>query len=295
MKRRWFISLVVTIGAVGALAGATVASADVRDRVSGGPLYDRVASILGIERSELDDAFALAKSELQAEQRAEALAELVANNTLTDAEAVAIGEWLDARPAALDGIKSTTHEMFRFHRGDLDLTKPASLLEIPIFTPERLADLVENEKLTQAQADEVQAWLDLKPESVEKIAPKPLPGLERLFEGVTPFGNGGFFRFDNHGDEFDFNGLQEQLERFREELTEQFPDLEGTIPQLEVPEGGRFQFDGDGFDFNFEFRGGPGFFRHDFDGDGPGFFRGFRGFAPQPAPEPTDSPEPINL
>ncbi len=308
----------MALGALGAVVGATAASADFRGGVHGGEVLDRVASILGIDRSKLDDAFTEARSELKDEKQAETLAALVDNDTLTEDEALAIGNWLDQRPEALDGIKPDIRTVFKFHGGSLDHTAPTLTLDIPSFSPEHLARLVEAGKLSQEDADAIQDWLDARPESVDKLIPDPI----QAFEGIAPFGDGtmpfggGFFRF---GGGLDLDGLSEQLEGLdfdglRERLEEarkDYPEFEGDIPdfrRFELPEGGFFQFDGDGFEFDFEFRGnGPGFFfRGGTPGDGHEGLRGFRGFGfpegfprfhdftPE-SPGTTNDPEPVNL
>ena len=312
MRRRWILSLVVALGATGAVVGATAVSADFRDSVRGGNVLDRVASILGIDRSELDDAFTQAKSELKNEKQAETLTALVDNDTLNKDEALEIGNWLDGRPEALDGIKLGKRSVFKFHGGSLDPTASILKLDIPSVSAEHLARLVEAGKLSQEDADAIQTWLDARPESVDKLVPDPM----RAFEGNAPFGDGispfggGFSRF---GGELDLDGLGEQLEGFdldglrerREEARKDHPEFHGEIPdsrRFELPEGGFSQFDGDGFKGD-----GPGFFfRGRTDGDGYEGLRGFSGFGfpegfprfhdftPE-TPAATNEPEPVNL
>lgn len=295
MSRRWFFSLVVAMAAVGVLAGATAASAGFRGGMHGGEVLDKVASILGIQRSDLDEAFEQARSEVQDEKQADALAALVTDGTLTETEAAEIGDWLNDRPIALNGIKTSTRQSFKFHRGGSDRTLGGGALNIPAISPELLADLVASDRLSQDDADAIQAWLDAAPEAIDKLVPEPLKSLEGLFEGIAPFGGGGFFRFGEDGGTFDFDGLQERLEQFR-------GDLEGTLPDFrdfEAPEGGFFHFDDDGFEFEFRDRGSGFFFRGGRGGDGRGFFPGFGGFrgfgeAP-PQPEPANATDPVNL
>jgi hypothetical protein len=329
MRHRWILSLVVAlgaVGAVGAVAGVSAVSADFRGGVRGGEVLDRVATILGIDRPELDDAFAEARSELKDENQAETLAVLIENGTLTEDEALEIGNWLDGRPAALDGIKPDKRSVFKFHGGNLDPTASILELDIQSFSPEHLARLVEAGEFFQEDADTVQTWLDARPESVDKLIPGPV----RTFKGIAPFGDGAtpfggrFFRFgggldlDGLGEQLeglDFEGLQERLEEARKDHAES----EGVVPEFrgfELPEGGFFQFDGDGFEFDFEFRGnGPGFFFRggtpgdghgglpsfkgfDFGGFGrPGGFGPFHDFTPGTpgTPDPTNEPEPVNL
>ncbi|MBT3942667.1 MAG: hypothetical protein HOC77_06565 [Chloroflexi bacterium] len=299
MNRRWVLSLLVAIGAISAVTGATVASADFRGGVHGGEVLDRVAGILGIERGELDDAFAQARSEIHDEKQAEALASLVEDGTLTREEVDAISDWLSSRPSAVDGITSTTKAVFKFHRGSLDRLHSNGALNIPAISSELLANLVATDKLSQEDADAIQAWLDVRPEAVDKLVPEPIKQLE----GIRPFGGGGLFGFGEDGEPLELEGLREQLEQFRSDLEANRDGLEGELPEFpgfEIPEGGFFQFDGDGFEF--EFNGdGPEFFFRGGTGDRfRGFGHGFRGIAPfhdfTPAPADSSSdPEPINL
>ncbi|HIF13032.1 MAG TPA: hypothetical protein EYQ82_08520 [Dehalococcoidia bacterium] len=301
MRRRWILSLVVALGATGAVVGATAVSADFPDGVRGGDVLDRVASILGINRSELDDAFTQAKSELKNEKQAETLTALVDNDTLDKDEALEIGNWLDGRPEVLDGIKPGKRSVFKFHGESLDPTASILKFDIPSVSAEHLARLVEAGKFSQEDADAIQTWLDARPESVDKLVPDPMTA----FEGNAPFGDGispfdgRFFRF---GGELDLDGLRERLKGARKD----HPEFHGEIPdsrRFKLPEGGFSQFDGDGFEL--EFKGdGPGFFfRGGTDGDGYEGLRGFRGFGfPEGfprfhdfTPDATNEPEPVNL
>lgn len=298
MNRRWVLSLLVAIGAISAVAGATVASADVRGGVHGGEVFDRVAAILGIEREELDGAFEEARSEIHDEKRAEALASLVENGTLTQDEADSINDWLDSRPDAVVGIMPTSRSVFKFYRGGHERLHSTPALNIPPISPELLAKLVENDRLTQDEADAIQAWFDARPGAVDKLVPEPI----KLFENLTPFGDGGLYGFGGDDGPLELEGLRERLEQFRSDLEERHPELEGQLPEFEgfeIPEGGFFQFDGDGFEF--EFNGeGPGFFFRGGTGDGFRGLRQFKGFGPfhNFTPPPTESssdPEPVNL
>jgi uncharacterized protein YggL (DUF469 family) len=279
--------------------------------VRGGEVLDRVASILGIERTELDDAFEQAKSEIKDEKQAEALAALVENDTLTEAEAAAIGEWLESRPAAMDDIKPDIRNVFKFHNGRFDGSRSGSVLDIPSISSEHLARMVEAGKLSQEDVDAIQAWLDARPDAVDKLVPKPMRPLERYApfgEGTAPFGGGGFFQFDGDGEGLDLDEFREQLEQFRSELPgweDGAPGFDGefpVFPGFEVPEGGFFHFDGDGFEFEFKgdgpeffFRGGRGDDGRRFRGfggsGGPGGFGRFHDFTPR-TPEPTGNTEP---
>ena len=208
MRRRWILSLVVALGATGAVVGATAVSADFPDGVHGGEVLDRVASVLGIDRSELDDAFTQARSELKNQKQAETLKALVDNYTLNEDEALEIGNWLEGRPVALDGIKLGKRKAFKFHGGSLDPTASILKSDIPSVSAEHLARLVEIDKLSQEDADAIQTWLDARPESVDKLIPdsmRAFEGTPSFRDGISPF-RGRFFRFGGHGFKFEFKG-----------------------------------------------------------------------------------------
>jgi uncharacterized protein YggL (DUF469 family) len=305
MSRRWILGLVVTVGAVGALVGATTASADFRSGSHGGEVLDRVASILGIERTELDDAFDQAKSEIKDEKQAEALVALVEAGTLSDAEAAEIVDWLNSRPSSIEGINPQTRNVFKFHNVFKGDEPSIAALPIPSISPELLARLVEAGTLTQDEADAIQAWLDDRPDAADKLVPETA----RSLEGIVPFGGGGFHGFDHDGEGLDpevfRDGLRERLEQFREDMEmgdiSALPDFRD-IPDFNLPEGGFFQFDGDGFEFDFG-DAGAGFFLPGGRGHDDHGSQGFRGFGnferfhnfPSPAPESSGDTEPINL
>jgi len=136
---------------------------------------DRVAEILGIERSALDDAFQQAHQEAAEAALAERLAALVEAGTITQAQADDITAWVDARPAVLDELGGV-HGYGALKAG------------LHGFSEARLAALVEAGTITQAQADEIQAWVDARPAIVDELLP--------VQHG---FGGRGFGRFHGHG------------------------------------------------------------------------------------------------
>lgn len=76
-------------------------------------LLARVAIILEIPEEELVSAFQQAAGEMRAEAIDRALAKAVEKGFITEAEAVAIEEWLAQKPAALDQFQP---KRARFHR-----------------------------------------------------------------------------------------------------------------------------------------------------------------------------------
>ena len=168
-------SLLAGLLAVGLVGGVVLAQSDgdgakaaekkskvdrdgVKDEVMG-----RVAEILGIEQSALEDAFDQALTEQAEAKGAEMLASLVEKGILTQEQADAYQAWLDARP---DGDLPVMGALGVFSRGKgpgrLGEDKAAGLL----------AKLVESGELTQAQADAYQAWLDAMPEIDFSAFPK---------------------------------------------------------------------------------------------------------------------------
>ena len=161
-------SLLAGLLAVGLVGGVVLAQSDgdgakatekkgkvadkdgVKDEVMG-----RVAEILGVEQSALEDAFDQALTEQAEAKGAEMLASLVEKGILTQEQADAYQAWLDARP---DGDLPAMGALGVFSRGKgpkaLGDDKAAGLL----------AKLVEEDELTQEQADAYQAWLDAMPE-----------------------------------------------------------------------------------------------------------------------------------
>lgn len=162
MKRKLTVMIAVAAFAVFALGGAAVASA--AGGFGGGSgsseRLDRVAEILGIESSELQSAMQQARSEAAAERLAERLAEAVEDEVLTQEEADAIQAWFDGKPEALESLTRDQHRDMR------DANRLGLLAEF-------LAGLVEDEVLTQVEADEIGTWIEARPtELLEQIRPE---------------------------------------------------------------------------------------------------------------------------
>ena len=116
---------------------------------------NRVAEILGVERTALDSAFATASDE-QANTRFEEYVEgLEDDETLTSDQATAANDWFDDRPSNSGPIALR-----------LSGTSDADKVD------EFLARLVENEKLTQAESDALDTWHGNRPDSLPEVARK---------------------------------------------------------------------------------------------------------------------------
>ena len=100
MKKKLIVILGVTavsvLAAVGIFAGIAAQSVD--DDNGKQSFAERVAEILGLETSDVDDAFAQAKDEIREERTDGYLAKLVEDGTLTQDESDAIQTWIDAKP-----------------------------------------------------------------------------------------------------------------------------------------------------------------------------------------------------
>ncbi len=165
MKKRLSIILVGTavtvLAAVGAFAG--IAAAQSADDDSGKRSFaERVASILGLETSDVEDAFALAKDEISDERTDEYLVKLVEDGTLTQDESDAIQIWLDAKPDiefTMNSRRGWGGKDFGGYHGSL------------VLADDKLDYLVEEGMITQADADALSGWYDDQPDAVTKLTP----------------------------------------------------------------------------------------------------------------------------
>jgi hypothetical protein len=105
-------------------------------------LTAKVATILGIDKSKLTDAFKQAETELSTDRMNSMFASLVADGKLTQAQADAYKAWLAAKPADVPGFF-----------GSDNTTRDTDMLN----------RLLKDGKLTQAQVDSATAWLAAKP------------------------------------------------------------------------------------------------------------------------------------
>ena len=170
IRKRWFVVIAtVALLAVGLISGVAFA-ADARADYAAGKLHDasgygygdtryghgdhsavmsRVAEILGVEQTALEDAFKTAIHEQADAGFAAYAAGLVTDETITQEQADAAIAWFNSRPAdtgRLAGIAVAT----------ADTDKMATLL----------SRMVDAEKLTQEQADAVSAWHAERPDSL---------------------------------------------------------------------------------------------------------------------------------
>lgn len=147
-KWRWLIG-----GAAAALVLLTVAGGAIMAQESEGKqsrfsaFAERVASILGLEADDVEDAMEQAKEELADEAMDEKLTMMVEKGMFTQQQADDWKAWMEAKP---EGFKLP---YFALGRGGEHLDA-------------MLAAMVEKGALTQAQADEYKAWVESAPEDV---------------------------------------------------------------------------------------------------------------------------------
>ncbi|MCZ6538459.1 MAG: hypothetical protein O6922_01365 [Chloroflexi bacterium] len=158
MKRK--IMLGASAGLIGALAIAGAAFA--QDGADGNPrdsIKDRVAEILGINREDLDSATKTARGEYRDARQEEKLDGLVEQEVITQAQADEITAWQDARPDAVDELRGKG----RGHGGGKMPPVDENGFDA------RLTALVEQEVITQGEADEILAWYSTKPEYLDDL------------------------------------------------------------------------------------------------------------------------------
>ena len=170
IRKRWFVlAASVALLAVGLTFGSVFASnaspagvfgkGRVFEQRAGGHLgnndtwLNRVAEILGVERTDLDSAFATASDERANTRFEEYIEGLEDDETLTSDQATAANEWFDQRP-------SNSGPLALRLAGTSDYDK----------VDDWLAKMVENEKLTQDEADALSDWHDDRPDSLPEVA-----------------------------------------------------------------------------------------------------------------------------
>ena len=143
------------------LAGVGLASAHgPGDSETRSEITDRVAAILGVDSADLGSAFDQARGEVRTEKMDARLDQAVADGTITQEEADEIRAWMDSRPEALDGLKGSHGPQHGPGIG------PGG-----VAIEERLAALVEDGVITQAEADEALEWSQARPEALNEIRP----------------------------------------------------------------------------------------------------------------------------
>ena len=197
------LTLLAVVAALGVFSLASVAVASAHGwgwRGSDGepsPIWDRVAEILGVDAADLQSAVAQARSEAHQERMAERLAQAVEDEIITQEEADAIQAWFDGWPEALSSLS---------HREQHELHRAVRAGELGDF----LAGLVEEELITQAEADEIAGWINSRPAALDELIPTPPFGPHGGFGARGGFGpRHGFGGFGPRGFFHDFHALPE--------------------------------------------------------------------------------------
>ena len=173
VRKRWLIvTAAVALLAVGLVSGAAFASNARANHVANSlnyghgdgtgkgrhgyenstALMGRVAEILGVEQATLESAFSTAIDE-QAETKFDArVAQLVADESLTQEQGDAATSWFEERPALSGPIAIRL-------AGTSDAGKVDNFL----------AKLVEKEKLSQDESDALNEWHDDRPDSLPEV------------------------------------------------------------------------------------------------------------------------------
>jgi hypothetical protein len=114
-KKVILIPLVVALVLIGSITG--VALAQDGSNGSGDTLLSRVAAILGIDQTKLEDAFTQAQKEMRAEALDNYLAEMVEQGKITQEEADQYKTWWNSRPDTLDKLEPGFGDRCGFHHG----------------------------------------------------------------------------------------------------------------------------------------------------------------------------------
>jgi hypothetical protein len=93
---------VVALVVVGSMVG--IAFAQSGSESSGNTLLARVAAILGIDQTKVEDAFTQARKEMRDEALDSYLKDMVEQGKITQAEADQYKTWWDTKPDALDKL-----------------------------------------------------------------------------------------------------------------------------------------------------------------------------------------------
>ena len=95
------LAVVVVLGAIGGIALADNATSSTSPANT---LVAKMATILGIDQAKVQAAFDQAQTEMRTEALDARLAEMVANGTITQAQADAYKAWMNSKPAGIDEL-----------------------------------------------------------------------------------------------------------------------------------------------------------------------------------------------
>jgi hypothetical protein len=199
MNRKLLAGLATGAVAAVALTGAAFAHGGVPGigKASQDEFNAKLAEKLGIDPAVLDQALKSTRSELMMKQLDAQLASLVEAGTITQAQADEIKAWVAAKPESLDSILPGQGNLFGgrrhggFGHGRGHRWGPGLYNADATAVDQVLTKLVEAGTLTQAQADEIKAWLAARPAVLDELQPTPrqgftVPGIRGL--RFSPYG-----------------------------------------------------------------------------------------------------------
>lgn len=285
MLKRWVPASFIAAALALAIAGGAVLAAGGADDSRRADIFDRAATILGIESSDLQDAHDQAKREAHDERLTETIAQLITAEIIDQSEADNFTEWMAGRPdsaneeliskltSSIISSPGSKHLSSKFELRRLDRNSGSRLTdriaEILGIDPTELADalnagedqvdeldrlakfqamidaMLADETITANEADELHDWVDTMPQWILDLD---------IYSRLLPAF--GLFPEEQHG-----RGLFEQLpfgrDRNRHGLLER-------LPFGHFGEGDReFNFEYDGPEGHFQF--GPGEHNFPFD------------------------------
>jgi hypothetical protein len=103
-KKVILIPLVIAVIVAGSITGVVLAQDGNDSNSAGNTLMAKVAAILGIDQTKLEDAFAQAQKEIRDEALTNYLNKLVEEGKITQEEADQYQQWWNARPDALNKL-----------------------------------------------------------------------------------------------------------------------------------------------------------------------------------------------
>jgi hypothetical protein len=191
LKKKVLLGVGAGVVSLVALTGAAFAQSGGSDTDPQSTFLDRLAQKLGIERSVLDNAVQSAREEIAGERLDALLADAVAAGRITQAEANEIKAWYNSRPDSADKVAGLGygfahfakpfsfggHHGFRGHgRGHGYKFGRFGHLPSAEGLSAWLDALVTAGTLTQAEADEIEAWVNARPDTLDELRDCPRSG-----------------------------------------------------------------------------------------------------------------------
>jgi hypothetical protein len=103
-KKVILIPLIIAVVVAGSITGVVLAQGGTDSNSSGNTLMAKVAAILGIDQTKLEDAFTQAQKEMRDETLTNYLNKLVEEGKITQEEADQYQQWWNARPDTLNQL-----------------------------------------------------------------------------------------------------------------------------------------------------------------------------------------------